>query len=64
MPDNIPMAFSLKPKADPGQVVGETFLRGRFENLIENIVLVRNHINALADELTPLRSRSPKQPLP
>ena len=51
MPDNVPIALSLKPKSEPGEVVSETFSPERMEAIIGGIRRVLQRLVALPELL-------------
>lgn len=46
MPENIPVALSLKPKSEVGEVVSETFPKDRMEGIVEGITaMIRRFVD-------------------
>ena len=61
MPDNIPVALSLKPKSDVGEVISETFPPERMEGICEGIRLMLQRFVDLPEQLGKPR-RVPREP--
>jgi hypothetical protein len=51
MPDNLPVAASLRPKSKPDEVMSETFSRERMRGIIKQIIFVRSSLVILLNEL-------------
>ncbi len=51
MPDDIPVALSLKPKSDVGEVISETFSVERMEGISEGIQLMLQRLVDLPEQL-------------
>ena len=61
MPDDIPVALSLKPKSDVGEVISETFSVERMEGISEGIQLMLQRLVDLPEQLGKPR-RVPREP--
>ena len=61
MPDNIPVALSLKPKSEIGEVMSETFSPERMEGIIGGIRLMLQRLVDLPEQLGKPR-RVPHEP--
>ncbi len=61
MPDAIPVALSLKPKSDVGEVISETFSVKRMEGISEGIQLMLQRLVDLPEQLGKPR-RVPREP--
>ena len=60
MPDDIPIAASLKPKGEPGEVVSESFKRERMEGILGGIQAMLQRLINLPEKLGEKR-RVPRQ---
>jgi len=61
MPDNVPVALSLKSKADPGEVISETFPKERMDAIYDSILLAKRKLIDLPELLGKPR-RVPREP--
>lgn len=61
MPDDIPVALSLKPKSDVGEVMSETFSQERMDGISEGIQLMLQYFVDLPERLEKPR-RVPRDP--
>ncbi len=61
MPDDIPVALSLKPKSDVGEVISETFSQERMEGILDGIRLALQRFVDLPEQLGKPR-RVPREP--
>ena len=61
MPDDIPVALSLKPKSDVGEVVSETYSQDRMEGIFEGIRLMLQRFIDFPEQLGKPR-RVPREP--
>ena len=61
MPDDIPVALSLKPKSEIGEVISETFPLQRMEGILHGIQLMLSWFVDLPEELGKPR-RVPREP--
>lgn len=61
MPDDIPVALSLKPKSDVGEVISETFSQQRMEGILEGIQLMLQRFVDFPEQIGKPR-RVPREP--
>ena len=61
MPDDIPVALSLKPKSDVGEVISETFSQERMEGISGGIRLMLQRFVDLPEQIGKPR-RVPREP--
>ena len=61
MPDDIPVALSLKPKSDVGEIISETFSQERMEGILGGIRLALQRFVDLPEQLGKPR-RVPREP--
>lgn len=59
-PENVPVAMSLKPKAELGQIVSESFPKERMDAIYDGITKARRSALKLRDRLAEVRPRAPK----
>jgi hypothetical protein len=58
MPDNLPLAMSLRPKAAPGEVISETFPPGRMNAIVREITGALDFLVRLMPQLKALPRKS------
>ncbi|MCH9054140.1 MAG: hypothetical protein IIA72_24385 [Proteobacteria bacterium] len=64
MPDDIPVALSLKPKSDVGEVISETFSQERMEGILKGIRLMLQRFVDLPEQLGKPRRVPRESPRP
>ena len=64
MPDDIPVALSLKPKSDVGEVISETFSQERMEGISGGIRVMLRYFVDLPEKLGKPRRVPREQPRP
>lgn len=64
MPDDIPVALSLKPKSDVGEVMSETFSQERMEGILKGIRLMLQRFVDLPEQLGKPRRVPRESPRP
>ena len=64
MPDNIPIALSLKPKSEIGEVISETFSTDRMEGIAGGIRLMLQRLVDLPEQLGKPRRVPHESPRP
>lgn len=60
LPDNLPIASSLRPKTQPNLIVAETFPPERMEDMLHDINLAHRILSAMPAELAALRGKRQK----
>jgi hypothetical protein len=63
LPDNVPFGSSLRPKAEPGEVIAEAFPPGRMLAIVHEIVTALEFLVKLMPQLQTLPRKSDESPI-
>lgn len=58
LPDNFPIGLSLRPKAEPGKIIAETFPHGRMHAIVRGIMEAHGFLVDLMPQLKTLPRKS------